>query len=252
MEVAIVFLLSELDSGGFLLYVIERTFDILMEKRLAGKSKPGERDTKNKILKAAEILFAEKGFDSTGIDAIAKSVGIAKSVIYYHFKNKEAILSALIDDFLEKSLAKKRVIGEKFFASGGTNIAETIKSSIALFDENSRIVKLIVMESIKEDGSVPLFDLWKQNADFISENWSDRLKAGAIEYPKKFILSSFFMFLMPWVGYYVFTDKLIRNYDLSRDEISESFTEAILEYYETITLPRLWDLKKLGKDVDEK
>lgn len=40
------------------------------------------------ILDAAEILFAEKGFDAVSMSAIAKLAGTSKPNIYHHFKNK--------------------------------------------------------------------------------------------------------------------------------------------------------------------
>ena len=53
--------------------------------------------TKQKILDEALTLFAEKGYDGTGVDLIAKRVGIKGPSLYKHYKGKEEILNALID-----------------------------------------------------------------------------------------------------------------------------------------------------------
>ncbi|MBR1852435.1 MAG: TetR/AcrR family transcriptional regulator [Lachnospiraceae bacterium] len=53
--------------------------------------------TKERILEAALTLFAEKGYDGTGVDGIAEHVGIKGPSLYKHFKGKEDILNALID-----------------------------------------------------------------------------------------------------------------------------------------------------------
>jgi len=53
--------------------------------------------TKKKIFDTALLLFAEQGYKSTTMRQIAKHVGIQQSAIYNHFKNKEAILDAVID-----------------------------------------------------------------------------------------------------------------------------------------------------------
>ena len=53
--------------------------------------------TKQKILDEALTLFAEKGYDGTGVDLIAERVGIKGPSLYKHYKGKEEILNALID-----------------------------------------------------------------------------------------------------------------------------------------------------------
>ncbi len=58
--------------------------------------------TKKKIYDTALRLFAKKGYKASSMREIAKEVGIAVSAIYNHFKSKEEILDAIIED-LEKS-----------------------------------------------------------------------------------------------------------------------------------------------------
>ena len=53
--------------------------------------------TKQKILDEALTLFAEKGYDGTGVDLIAERVGIKGPSLYKHYYGKEEILNALID-----------------------------------------------------------------------------------------------------------------------------------------------------------
>ncbi|MCX7820531.1 MAG: TetR/AcrR family transcriptional regulator, partial [Brevinematales bacterium] len=51
---------------------------------------------KDRILDAAIKLFAEKGFDATSVDEIAKCAEINKAMIYYYFSSKEELLSSII------------------------------------------------------------------------------------------------------------------------------------------------------------
>ena len=53
--------------------------------------------TKQRILDEALTLFAENGYDGTGVDLIAEHVGIKGPSLYKHYKGKEEILNALID-----------------------------------------------------------------------------------------------------------------------------------------------------------
>jgi AcrR family transcriptional regulator len=56
------------------------------------------------ILKAATELFAHKGYDATTTDEIARKAGTSKGLIYHHFRSKEALLVALLDEFMMKTL----------------------------------------------------------------------------------------------------------------------------------------------------
>ncbi|MBF0225138.1 MAG: TetR/AcrR family transcriptional regulator [Desulfobacterales bacterium] len=58
------------------------------------------------ILKAAAILFSEKGFKDTSMSELSKATGIAEGTIFYHFKNKEDILLSILDDI------KNRIVKE--------------------------------------------------------------------------------------------------------------------------------------------
>lgn len=60
-------------------------------------------DTKEMIQEAALELFSKRGFDSSSVRDIAKKTGIKDSSLYYHYKNKQAILDALLDKFVNTS-----------------------------------------------------------------------------------------------------------------------------------------------------
>ena len=52
--------------------------------------------TKDRIEQVALELFSKKGYQSVSIRDIGKLVGIKESSIYYHFKNKQAIMDSLL------------------------------------------------------------------------------------------------------------------------------------------------------------
>jgi AcrR family transcriptional regulator len=56
------------------------------------------------ILQAAEDLFYERGFDATGVDAIAEKAGITGGAIYRHFSSKDEILAVLFDHAIDTVL----------------------------------------------------------------------------------------------------------------------------------------------------
>lgn len=60
-----------------------------------------KRPTAERILDAAEDLFAEKGYRATSLGDVADRVGIRSPSLYNHFRNKEALYSAVLERLLE-------------------------------------------------------------------------------------------------------------------------------------------------------
>ena len=62
----------------------------------------GTRGTPEKsraaILKAAVREFAREGVAGARTDAIARSAGVNKALLYYYFKDKEALYQAVLDE----------------------------------------------------------------------------------------------------------------------------------------------------------
>jgi len=55
-------------------------------------------DTKQKILDEALTLFSEKGFANVFVNDIAERVGIKAPSLYKHYKSKQAVFDAIIDE----------------------------------------------------------------------------------------------------------------------------------------------------------
>lgn len=59
------------------------------------------RETRYRILTAAQALFARDGYDATGVADICKLAGVSKGAFYHHFPTKHAIFMALLDEWLK-------------------------------------------------------------------------------------------------------------------------------------------------------
>lgn len=68
---------------------------------------PGRIRTRNRarILKAAEEVFAERGYRGATTAAIAERAGLPKANVHYYFGTKATLYRAVIDDILELWLA---------------------------------------------------------------------------------------------------------------------------------------------------
>lgn len=66
-----------------------------------------ENLTKQLIIKKAAGLFASGGYDGFNIRTLAERIPVAPSVVYHHFKDKDALLKEMFDS-LNRELGRKR------------------------------------------------------------------------------------------------------------------------------------------------
>lgn len=83
--------------------------------------------TPERLLASAAWLFCHMGFQATGVDAIARRAGTAKTSLYKHFGNKEGLIEAV----LEREGAAWR---SWFFTEMGKTTATAEGRLLAMFD----------------------------------------------------------------------------------------------------------------------
>jgi TetR/AcrR family transcriptional regulator, acrAB operon repressor len=54
-------------------------------------------ETRTSIIDAAERVFAKRGVSHTSLEDIARDAGVTRGAIYWHFKNKSEVFSAMVD-----------------------------------------------------------------------------------------------------------------------------------------------------------
>ncbi len=64
---------------------------------MARRTKAEAEQTRLRIMKAALSLFAEKGFERTTFEDVARRILLTKGAVYWHFKSKSDLLSALVE-----------------------------------------------------------------------------------------------------------------------------------------------------------
>ena len=69
---------------------VKRTYDSSLRKQQASQ-------TRMRILDAAQVLFGERGYPATTVEAIAASAGVAVDTVYAAFGSKRGALQALLN-----------------------------------------------------------------------------------------------------------------------------------------------------------
>ena len=64
----------------------------LIANSLPSAARDGENETREKLVVAAESLFALHGYKSVSVRAIAAAAGVNWSLLGYYFRGKEGLL----------------------------------------------------------------------------------------------------------------------------------------------------------------
>lgn len=107
-----------------------------------------ERDRqlrRSDILKAAEHIFALRGYHKATIRAIAKAAQYASGTVYLHFKDKEDLYFAL---FEEKIRCLLSMLAEKIPKEGGegNKLKAFVEQSLSFFEQNQDFFRIYISE----------------------------------------------------------------------------------------------------------
>ena len=129
----------------------------MSDSSTASRHTKGSR-TKEKILKTSLKLFAEKGYKTTTVRDIAGAVGIKQSALYNHFKNKDEILSTLVEDLTSSAIVtlfSSKGESQELYRQGKAllhSIATTFK--LISFDKQNEALFRLMMQEIYKNPAI--------------------------------------------------------------------------------------------------
>jgi AcrR family transcriptional regulator len=69
-------------------------------------------ETRAQIMQAAQKLFAQNGYDATGVAEICAAAGVSKGAFYHHFPTKQALFLELLKTWLSGLDAQLNALAE--------------------------------------------------------------------------------------------------------------------------------------------
>lgn len=173
--------------------------------------------TKNKILDVSIDLFSKHGYDGVSIRQIAGEVGIRESSIYNHYSNKQSILKAILDYYVEEMVSDEIPIEEAslnldrgfdyFYQAGCDAFLSKLKE-----EKMMKITRLFFIESYHNDdvknflknaiieapiyGWMDLFNLMKEK-NLIKKDCDVRQLSESFFYYGMFLLYNHFIINYP-------------------------------------------------------
>jgi AcrR family transcriptional regulator len=191
----------------------------------------GEK-SKDKILRVAERLFAEKGYDGARIDEIAGEAKVNKALIYYYFKSKKGVLRELFQNFFRES-SKMLLNYVKYGGLGTASSQEAdqyINEYFAYYDKKKDILKIMLMESLKESSVSPSLFKLVDFTDIIDESEIDfykEMSTMSAEEMNQMLVTEFFTGVMPLLSYVVFRKRWCEHFHISEKKLQEYYERAM-------------------------
>ncbi len=182
-------------------------------------------NARERILDTAVKIFAEKSYEGSRIDEIAKEANVPKSLIYYHFKSKEEILQVLIENFTNEYLALiEDGVGESH-QEKSENLVHKMKNKYYEFGiRNADLVRVILIDSLKK-GKEELI-LFRIVDAMIAKEVSG--KEGSDVDIQERRIAEFFTSFMPNYAYICFGESWVKYFNIKK----ERFDELYLKVYE--------------------
>ena len=103
---------------------------------MARKTKEEAAQTRARILETALDEFCERGFSRATLNDIAERAGFTRGAVYWHFKDKAEIFSALANEMHERSEAHLNVDWAKKPESLA-EVASSFTAFLAYFEEDA-------------------------------------------------------------------------------------------------------------------
>jgi len=131
------------------------------------------KSAKGRLIQAAARLFRDKGYERTTVRDLAAEVGILSGSLFHHFKNKERILRAVMEEaILLNTETMKAALAEA--DNSKDRVLALIKCELAsILGDTGAAMTVLVFEwrSLNEDSQAHILGL----RDIYEQLWLDAL-----------------------------------------------------------------------------
>jgi AcrR family transcriptional regulator len=116
-----------------------------MNRRLTQRG----RDRRQQLMEFATARFAENGYHPTSVAEIVQGLGVGKGVFYWYFASKEELFLDILRE-AQRQLRRRQEAAIADEPDPVRRIELGIRASMAWFDENRDVVKLLQFASTEE------------------------------------------------------------------------------------------------------
>ncbi len=197
----------------------------MADTEMKPEKETARRESKERILAAAELVFAEKGFDGARVDEIAKRAGVNKALIYYYFKSKDEILEVLFRKLVDELVNLVDFTELDDFVASPEQLQAHLSTYILYLEQHQSLLRIFLMEALK-DRAKQVFT--QKFFDYVLKFEQEAARKMGVEIvnSQELLVLEFFTALMPMTGYVVFRDLWCRQFGVSQEELRKNFLSA--------------------------
>ena len=180
------------------------------------------------ILQAAEKLFGEKGYQGVSVDEIARTAGVAKGLVNYHFGNKETLLIHVLSKgttslFAEIDLVTKQQDTAKDKIRAAVEIYLTIASY------GPGLTRMAMMAVFEASYSESIRKLWLAFMEQNLGKFSDLVEEGVANGEFKPVDSQFVTQLVMAMAFEILRTATLKQEPLDPKEAADKVTKILFE-----------------------
>ncbi len=196
------------------------------------RMKAGER--RQEIIRAAMEVFAENGFGGSTTREIAENAGISEAMIYSHFRNKEDLYTAIIDEKLQESEPLYYPLDAIRNRDDQRVFATIVSNYLHRHGEDTTLLRLLLFSALEGHELASMFVAGpvRKFFEFLADYIRERIDEGAFkpvnpEITSRCLLGMVHYFVLLWK---VFGDDTLNPIDPTEaiETIVKIFCEGIL------------------------
>lgn len=186
-------------------------------------------DAKDRILKSAIKVFAEKSFEGSRVDEIAREASVPKSLIYYHFKSKDEILEVLVQSFLEEYLELIKVAENDTHQTKEKEMKKRFENLYSGFQErNADLIRIILIDSLKKSNKKPIVFPIVEKMIEMEMKFSINQEGHGYDYRER-LVAEFFTDIMPNYAYFCFSETWCDYFNIEKKTLDDIFNNVMVE-----------------------
>ena len=182
-------------------------------------------NARERILQAAVKIFAEKSFEGSRIEEVAREANVPKSLIYYHFKGKDELLEVLTNNFIDEYISLIADHTNETHQEKANGLAERMNNVYYEFGQrNADLIRVILIDSLKKRKEQPI--LFKVVEAMIAKEAENNPNRDYDVQERR--IAEFFTSLMPNYAYICFAEGWRNYFNIDK----EQFDKLYLKVYE--------------------
>jgi len=189
-------------------------------------SQPVATERYDAILQTAESLFAEKGYQNVSTEEIARTAGVSKGLVHYHFSNKEELLIKILErgrDSLSSQLTSISDTGD----SARSKMHAAVKAYLDVASAQPALSRMAVIAFFETPYTERLKNLWLTYLDENLNAFAGLIEEGIEKGEFKSVDSKLTTHFVIGMAFEILRVTAFQQQPLDTDKIADEITNVV-------------------------